>query len=234
MLNHTRRPRKLAQGATVAFSIALSTCLLSGIASAQTNLNYGVRGGINLSTMSGDTYSDLGYRPGLVLGGYVTMPRTDKWSLQAELVYSQEGARNANYDFSSFSTVVYDQKLKYDYLNIPVLARYQVADKVDVQGGPQIGIRLSAKESRKIKSGEPAPSDNSAGTRKFSDRIKLIYPSITAGAGYAISDKAQATARLYYSPFDNVKSNAGDSEGTYPFTFQIAMSYALGTHVLNR
>ena len=83
-------------------------------------IDIGARGGFNLYTMFGDTYSDLGFRPGQVLGVYGrTALKGGKYDGQVELNYSQEGAKNGNFDFSSFSTVVYSQVIAYNYLNIP-------------------------------------------------------------------------------------------------------------------
>ena len=122
---------------------------------AQTNLNLGVKGGVNFSTMIGDTYSDLGLRMGLLIGAYAELPYSEKLSFQGELTYSQEGARNARYAFSTFSSVIYDQKLKYNYLNIPIVIKYHLNDQINLQGIYQMGFRLSAKEVRIIKDGTP-------------------------------------------------------------------------------
>lgn len=204
--------------------------LLVPQAHAQRTLQYGAKGGLNFATLFGDTYSNLGFRTGLAVGVWAeTKWKTDK-TLRAELYYSQEGARNGNYDFSSFSTVIYDQKLIYNYINLPVLVKFhlQGIEGLNLQAGLQLGVRLAAKENRRIKSGTPAPTDNSAGTRVFNQRIKLIYPSLTVGAGYPIADKLTGDVRFYYSPFDNVKKNAGDSEGTFPLIMQLTVSYQLG------
>lgn len=207
--------------------------ILTSAMFAQNTLNIGAKGGLNFATLFGDTYSNLGLRTGLLLGVYAQTPFLQGTTIQGELNYSQEGARNANYDFSSFSDVIYDQKLKYDYINIPVLIGYPLNDQLSIQAGPQLGLRLSAKESREIKSGTPAPSDNSAGTRNFSKRIKLIYPSLAVGASYQIQDNLAIQARFLSSIFDNVTRNGGDSEGTFPLIFQLSLSYELMQKTVN-
>lgn len=192
-------------------------------------IDIGGRLGINASTQFGDTYSGLGLRNGIVIGATARRQLNDLLRLRTGLVYSQEGARNRTYDFSSFSTVIYDQKLVYNYIGIPILLEYQLAEPWFLLGGLQLGIRAAAKESRKIVSGTPSPSDNSAGVRDFSSRIKGLYPFVVAGIGYHISEELEAQARLQLSPFDNVKRKAGDSEGTYPFMIQISLSYFLAS-----
>ncbi|MEO0585859.1 MAG: outer membrane beta-barrel protein [Bacteroidota bacterium] len=190
-------------------------------------LTAGVRLGTNAATLRGDTYSNLGFRTSIVLGFFAEQELTSSYSARVEVNYSAEGARNRNYDFSDFSTVIYDQILKYNYLQFPLLLQKQVADRLELHGGTQLGLRLAAKEVRTIQSGEPSPSDRSEGTRGFNSRIKYIFPSVIFGGEYLLNDRLAAQARFQFSYVDNVKRTAGDSEGTYPFIFQIALSCVL-------
>lgn len=197
------------------------------LAQSQINPEFGALAGINAATQNGDTYDDLGFRLGCVFGLFANIPHGELMSFHVGLNYSQEGARNADYDFSTFSTVIYDQKIKYDYITIPLLIRYRLCNSFHLLGGPRLGININAEEVRDIKSGEPSPTDNSAGTRDQSDRIKTFYPGLLVGGEYAVTDRVSAHGRAYYSFFDNVKKNAGDSEGTYPLMFQLSVGYLL-------
>lgn len=201
------------------------------LASAQRQINFGGRLGLNLANMFGDTYGGLTFKPGILVGLYATLPHNEKWDFQGGLQYSQTGARNYNFDFSQFSDVIYDQKLRYNYLNIPVLAKYKLKEKWGVHGGAQVGVLLAAKEVRVIKSGTPAPTDNSAGTRSFYQRIKPVYFTLLIGAEYQLKEHLGAQVRIISSPFDNVRKNAGDSEGTFPLIFQLTVAHSL-SHLL--
>lgn len=199
---------------------------------AQTSVQYGARAGLNFAYLFGDTYNGLGFKRGLALGGFACTEYNANASFQVGAYISQEGARNANYDFSDFSTVIYDQRLQYLYLQIPVLAKYHYTDKLNFHGGMQLGLRLLAQEKRRIVSGTPSFSDNSEGIRKFNNRIKLFYPSFVVGAEYDLTDELSAQARFVFSFFDNVKRKAGDSEGTYPLILQFSVSYVLGEQAM--
>jgi len=206
-------------------SILLLITLYSLNTYAQKSWVFGAKAGINFADLFGDTYSGTTFKPGIVIGAFAEMPFSDKWTFAGELLYSQEGARNYNYDFSTLSDVIYDQKLRYNYLNIPLLAKFNISNKWNVHAGPQIGILLCAKEIRKIKSGTPATSDNSEVTRNIKGRLKPVYISFFIGGEYRINEKMAVEARFYSSFFDNVKKNAGDSEGTYPLIFQFTYAY---------
>jgi hypothetical protein len=71
-------------------------------------------------------------------GVFVTFMFTDKLGLQPELLYSTQGSE---YDESTF-----DGTLKMDYLNIPVLLRYNINEMISIHVGPQFGILVKAEE----------------------------------------------------------------------------------------
>jgi hypothetical protein len=199
-------------------------------AQAQRTIDVGAKAGFQFATLFGDTYTGLGFKPGLALGATFETEWQANRSILAEVYFSQEGARNGNYDFSSFSTVIYDQRIRLNYIQLPLMVKQTLNfnDKVNIQLGPQLGLRLAASENRRIKSGEPSLTDNFAGTRRFNNRIKFFYPSFTVGAGYQLDEMTEVQGRLYFSIFDNVKRNAGDSEGTYPLILQFTITRVLG------
>ncbi|MFY0644011.1 MAG: hypothetical protein JXR19_06055 [Bacteroidia bacterium] len=211
--------------AIIFISLLLS---LSETVQGQGSIEYGVKAGLNMSTQFGDTYQGLEFKLGLVAGVFGIVPVLEDKILGVELNYSQEGAWNPNYDFSTFSDVIYRQTLSYNYLNIPVYVVNPLNNSLNWYIGAQLGVRLSANEIRTIKSGTPDSTDMSAGTRNLNNRIKLLYPSFLAGVQKDLNDKLKADLRLQFSLFDNVKRKAGDSEGTYPITVQFSIAYRLG------
>lgn len=77
------------------------------------------------ATLFGDTYSELGFKLVSALGLYVNKSHKDKLAFQLETYFSQEGAKNGNNDFGSFCDVIYNKRLKYNYVQIPLVAKYQ-------------------------------------------------------------------------------------------------------------
>lgn len=104
---------------------------------AQDGIQFGVKAGVNFAKLTGDDVEDADGRTGLHIGGVVEVPISEKFSVQPELIYSQQGLQFKDGDFES--------KLKLDYINIPVMAKFYVADGFAIELGPQIGILASAK-----------------------------------------------------------------------------------------
>lgn len=109
----------------------------------------GMKTGLNITGLIG---SDSGagdgakmQKSGLVAGGYVIFPLINEFQVQVECLISQKGAI---YKYEIFD-MVYEEILKLTYLEIPVLARYNVKSrggaKTAILFGPSFGIKLSAK-----------------------------------------------------------------------------------------
>ncbi len=95
-------------------------------------LSYGVKAGVNRSTITG---MDEKNRIGFVGGGFAAY-RWPGWiALQGELLYSQQGAmQGANYDYL----------LSLDYLNVAVMANFYLVNGFNFQAGMQPGFLLRA------------------------------------------------------------------------------------------
>lgn len=192
---------------------------------AQKSWNFGAKAGINFADLFGDTFPGSTFKPGLAVGVFAEMPFSQKFTFAGELLYSQEGSKN--YNSQSYNDVVYKITLRYNYINIPLLARYHISKRWHIHAGPQFGFILCAKEIRKVKSGIPAEGQTPEGTRNIKGRLRPFYISFFVGGEYAINEKMHIQARFYSSFFDNVKKNAGDSEGTYPLVFQFTYAFKL-------
>ncbi|WP_291118208.1 porin family protein [Flavobacterium sp. UBA6135] len=96
-----------------------------GTANAQ-DIKFGVKAGANFSNFTGDVDSD-----GLTsfyIGGLVDFAVSEKFHVQPELLYSMEGAKDAEMSF----------------VRIPIMAKYYVAEGFNLQAGPSIGFKVSA------------------------------------------------------------------------------------------
>jgi opacity protein-like surface antigen len=105
-----------------ALSLSVLTLAASaGQASAQAvakKPTLGILAGIDLATLGGSDVSDAGSRTGLSIGGFATFHVTKEFGIEPELLFTQRGAKE-----SSDGT---DLTLKLNYIDIPVLARYDV------------------------------------------------------------------------------------------------------------
>lgn len=71
-----------------------------GLTNAQ-DVSYGVKGGLNLSNLSGDI-EDAKSLFGAHVGAFAEIKITDKFSVQPELLFSMQGAKQEYTYFESF------------------------------------------------------------------------------------------------------------------------------------
>jgi len=177
----------------------------------QSQITYGVKLGANLSTIAGEDYdhSDKKSKLGLQFGGLVNIPVQEKFSVQPELLFSQEGAMWKDSDYS--------EKEPHTFLNVPVLAQYNDPSGFFAHTGPQIGFLLAAKEKYK--------DDEESETRDIKEEFKSTAFSWVVGAGYLHSSNIGVGAR-----YNLGLSNIGDGwESTAKHRgFNIYVFYILG------
>ena len=126
-------------------SLTLAVALLIGINLNAQNFHYGIKAGSNFAVQSdvAEYFSNDDIRVGLSAGAFANYTLAKNFELQAELLYDQKGASNDDLTF------------RYDYLTLPVLAKYNLpkAGKVgfNINAGPYAGLLLSAeKESEGV------------------------------------------------------------------------------------
>lgn len=136
--------------------------LLSAVAHAQNRMSFGLRGGLNISSINGkpdltfygDPWGDYyvgdkvnkskSARSNFNVGGYALYRLNSKSGIQTELYYSGEGYKGGwIYTYEGTSNVKFTDK--YGMLNVPFLFKYNFADHWYVMGGPQFSFALGAK-----------------------------------------------------------------------------------------
>ena len=117
-------------------------CAIAVMAFGFTNAQqtrFGVKGGLNLSTVVGGDVENTKTLVGFHVGGFAEIHVVQRFYVQPELLFSAQGTKVDG----PFGT---DADIKLNYLNIPVVAKYYIVDKkFSVEAGPQLGILLSAK-----------------------------------------------------------------------------------------
>ncbi len=102
----------------------------------QAHAQFGLRTGISVSNFDGfDFESRVGFHGGLYYG----LPLRDKVTLEPAILYSQKG-----YKSSATSTAgAFTENI--NYVDIPVLVRYAIIEKLNVFAGPQASLLASRK-----------------------------------------------------------------------------------------
>lgn len=98
----------------------------------------GIKGGYNLASVNFDGNGETDQRNGFHVGVYGESFVSNSFSIQPELMYSQQGYKitNANGTFT--------QKL--DYINLPIMLKAYPSKNFFLEAGPQIGLVISHKE----------------------------------------------------------------------------------------
>ena len=100
--------------------------------------NGGIKGGYNLAAVNYDGSGETGQRHGFHVGVYGESFISESFSIQPELMYSQQGYEIKN------SSGTFTQKL--DYINLPIMFKAYPAKNFFLETGPQIGLAISHKE----------------------------------------------------------------------------------------
>jgi hypothetical protein len=170
-----------------ALLLVLFIFILKSNSSAQNTVQFGVKAGMNVSTLNyknvGDSYDPrVSYHGGVFLNARFD----DKWSLQPEALASKEGFNDNNSE----------QRWRILYLNFPVMLQYAFAKRFAVEAGPEFGFRLRA---RVANSGSEFVSATSAYNQlNFSAAAGISYLSkynVGIGARYTkgITDITQGS-----------------------------------------
>ena len=114
------------------FLMLIATMTLLSLVSAQ-QTHFGLKAGMNVSSVDLKNGDDFNTKTGLHIGGLAHIHISRQFALQPELVYSMQGGKDG------------DEKLKVNYINIPLLAQYMTNDGFRLQTGPQLGLLTSAK-----------------------------------------------------------------------------------------
>lgn len=106
------------------------------------DFNGGVLGGINATQVFGDNYSGPN-KAGLYLGVYVNRYFSKRSSIQLELDYIQKGSRkNPDGSTGDYDTYL----LRLNYIELPVLYKYDFAEKGTLETGLSLGVLVHSYE----------------------------------------------------------------------------------------
>ncbi len=160
--------------------ILISAIALLGLTTVNAQgVIFGARAGVNFATINSDNFDSFDGRTSFHLGVVSEFPIGETFSFQPELLYSSQGS---DYDDPDFTGTI-----KLDYLNLPLIAKYYVAENFSLEAGPQIGFLIAASDV-----GE---SDGFEYDEDIKEFIKGIDFGINFGAGYKLDSGLNFGAR---------------------------------------
>ncbi|PTX62646.1 outer membrane protein with beta-barrel domain [Kordia periserrulae] len=193
----------------------LFVLLAIGFTAHAQKISFGFKGGLNSSWVTGDESDGVTPRIGVHLGVMSEFSLSEKFSLQPELVYSQQGAQQDVAFISQGMTIAETElKARHNYLNLPILAKYYVAKNFSIEAGPQIGFLLSAEQE-----GNGVEVDAKSA-------LKNIDFAASLGVSYKFDSGLNFSAR-YNAGLSNVNDIDGVDDKNYNGVLQISIGYFL-------
>lgn len=105
------------------------------------NFNFGVKAGLNFSTLNSNEILRSNSQTRLHLGVFTRYRLTNRIVAKAELLYSMMGARSNR--FSIFD----DYRIDLNYLSLPIMAEFNITDRLALEIGPYVSVLLSSRQS---------------------------------------------------------------------------------------
>ena len=178
------------------FLILLATIISSACLLAQ-HTQFGIKAGLNSSYVDRDGAIDYDSKLGFHVGGLAHIHVSNHFAVQPEIVFSTQGGEYG------------DEKLKLNYINVPVLAQYMTSG-LRLQTGPQFGFLVAAE--RKLGNVEV----------DVDDAFNSFDFSWSFGAGYLFSSGLGIDARYNLGITDISEDNAYDAKNR---VFQVGLFY---------
>lgn len=111
--------------------LSISLLVLGVTTSNAQDLKFGAKIGANFSNLKGDGNNGDNLTS-FHVGALVEINVIENFSVQPELLYSSQGTEVAN------------EKLKLDYVSVPVLAKfYLISEKLSIEAGPQFSFLVN-------------------------------------------------------------------------------------------
>ena len=208
--------------------VGIVVLMLAVTVSAQSQVKFGIKAGANMATMSGDGWDDLEtlrsvsvekkYLMGMAGGLFVELPLgTGVVSLQPEVLYVMKGAKAEVTEDGE----TYTEKLKNDYLEVPVLIKYNFTTAGSAKPFMFVGPVAAFNIASKIQVEDPPAEDSTLGDFDIENAKSLDFGlTIGAGLGLAMGQSGKLTFDLRYTiglgdVFEDVEAADFDEEKVY-------------------
>lgn len=186
---------------------------ITGAASAQSPVRFGVKAGVNIANIikdDGDNNFSTDAKTGFNAGLTADIPLTSGIAFTPEVLFSQKGYKLSN-SFGEYSQTT-------NFIDIPILASIRLASPLNLVVGPQVSFLMSTKN--KFETGYGSVED----VNENSDKFKKSLLGGVIGARYDLTQNVDIHARY---ALDFQKNNENGTSNTPEFKNQV-WSFGLG------
>jgi hypothetical protein len=143
------------------------------------NFHAGLIAGISTTQVAGDQLSGFN-KVGIIAGGFVNAKAGEKTSLQMEILFIQKGSRKPVDTDNNNEFYV----MRISYIEVPLLFKWQAAQKFNIEAGPSFGTLVFSEEEREWGVYEPIIP------------FKKFDLSGNIGLSYLLTDNLDVNVRL--------------------------------------
>ena len=98
------------------------------------SVSFGAKAGLNIANVTGDDVDDLDGRTSFHAGAVVNVGISELFSVQPEVIFSAQGFKSNDGGVEGVAML--------NYVNVPILADFVLAEGFSLQGGPQVGFNI--------------------------------------------------------------------------------------------
>lgn len=125
--------------------IVLILFILFPITASAQQPEFGIKGGLNLSTLTVEDANDNNIIPGFHAGVFSKFMLTEKVALKPEVHFSTKGVTSTyDQEFLGFDIADGETTLNLGYIDIPVYIAYYLSEDFNFHIGPYAGILMNA------------------------------------------------------------------------------------------
>jgi hypothetical protein len=192
-------------------------------------INLGVKGGLNIATLSGLSSASASYggsssstsnSPELLphLGVYSEFKLGNVLSFQPEILFSMKGYHSKSTSTVGSNSSTYETNVRLSYIDIPLQLRFNLGKGFNILAGPYVGFLVGANS----KSTSTANNVTSTSTDKTTTAFNKTQIGLNLGVGYQF-DMGLGIAATFNKGFSKVYENFTNTSNV----FQISLSYRL-------
>ena len=149
----------------------------------------GIMSGFNVSQIDGDGWSGFN-KAGFVGGAYVFTDFTEKWGALMEIRYSSKGSATSKDNVQNI-------KIRLQYIEIPLVAKFEIIDNLDIQAGFSVGYLFNAARN------------DGYGYVKYDEKDGSVELALCVGLNYSFFNRFDVSIRYSYSVFPLSASYTG-------------------------
>lgn len=218
--------KKLILGiAVAASSLAFAQETTTTTASSSNPVRFGIKGGMNVSSLSNDAgLDDSKSKIGFNGGVFANIPVASSFSIQPEVLYNNLGSKvtltDVNIGGNNY-TAEYARHL--DYISVPLMFQYNFVPNFYLEAGPEFSFMIDARDKYKnTKNGSTTGAESYSLNKDDFNKFNL---GIGIGAGYYFTDNIGLTARYVAGTTDIYKNNNGDAVRNNNFQVGLAFKF---------